>query len=72
MVQIKELISYTIPFYGNKRTSPYGKLLVSDGVDEKIVRIIEEGWRQYFTFKRKRYYVENCGRLYSPDFRIVP
>lgn len=70
MVQIEKLIGYTIPLYGNKRLLPYGSLIVADGTDKKTVRIMEERGRQYFTFKRKRYYIQNIGSLYSPNFQI--
>ena len=75
MVKIEKIVSYTIPQFDNKRVEPYGKLLVSDGVKSKIVDIKEgdknNGYRQFFTFNRKRYYIENKGSLYNPEYRIV-
>lgn len=63
MVEIKELRDYTIPYHGNNRSMPYGKLLVTDGKEEKTVRIMDDGYNQYFTFKKKRYYIVNVGTL---------
>lgn len=69
-MKIEKLIDYTIPLYGNKRVLPYGSLVVSDGIDKKVVDIKEDRGRQYFTFKRKRYYINNIGSLYNPNFQI--
>lgn len=73
MVCIERLIGYTIPLYGNNRHLPYGKLVVRDDKDAvtKTVDIKENDGMQYFTFKRKRYYLHNVGTLYSPDFQII-
>ena len=70
MIQIKELKNYTIPYYGNKRSMPYGDLVVSDGKNRKTCKILDDGEKQYITFNRKRYYVRNVGSLYSPQFVI--
>lgn len=70
MIDIVELRGYTIPMFGNKRLLPYGSLVVTDGQDTKTVVIKEDGAKQYFTFKRKRYYVKNEGSLYTPKFTI--
>jgi len=74
-MKITGVQGYTIPMFGNKRALPYGDLIVTDdeGKNEKLVPIKdEEGTgRQYVTFMRKRYYVENAGSLYSPRFVIV-
>jgi len=70
MVKIEKLIGYIIPLYGNKRVLPYGSLVVSDGIDKKIVDIKEDRGRWYFIFKRKRYYISNIGSLYNPHFQI--
>lgn len=73
MVHIEKLVGYTIPLYGNKRLFPYGKLIVWDDDDmvTKTVDIKEDGAKQYFTFKRKRFYIHNAGTLYSPNFKII-
>lgn len=71
MIQIEELRNYTIPYFGNKRTLPYGNLVISDGEGRKTCKIQDDGAKQYITFNRKRYYVRNAGRLYSPKFVIV-
>lgn len=71
MIKILGLRNYTIPLYGNKRIFPYGDLIVTDGEHKKVVRILEDGSKQYITFKRKRYYVRNAGGCYSPKFVIV-
>ena len=59
MLVIKKICDYTIPIFGNKRVLPYAKLLVSDGITEKLRPIIDDGGRQYITFNRKRYYIKN-------------
>lgn len=71
MPTILKLIDYTIPYYGNKRIMPYGKLLVDDGEVSKVVPIEDDGIYQYFTFNRKRFYVANVGSLYSPAYFII-
>lgn len=73
MLHIKKLVGYTIPLYDNKRLLPYGKLVVWDDNDmiTKTVDIKEDGAKQYFCFKRKRYYIHNTGSLYSPNFQII-
>lgn len=72
--KIKQIIDWTIPYYGNRHIIPYGKLLVSDGETEKICKTkgdteFEHGL-QYITFKRKRYLVVNCGSMYSPKLKL--
>lgn len=68
---VHSVINYTIPLYGNKRVSPYGDLVISDGEITKTAKIKEEDdGKQFVTFKRKRFYVYNAGRLYSPEFVI--
>lgn len=63
-VCIKKVVSWTIPYFGNRHTMPYGKLLVTDGETEKIVSTkgdtldsYEKYGCQYITFKRKHYEV---------------
>lgn len=50
MLVIKKICDYTIPMFGNKRVLPYAKLLVSDGITEKLRPIIDDGGRQYISF----------------------
>ena len=69
MINIKTL-KFTIPMYGNSRCIPYGTLSVSDGEITKIVKIKDDGPRQYFTFKRKRYYVKRKGPLYNSYWEL--
>lgn len=71
MIKIEMIKSYTIPLYGNKRSMPYAKLLVSDGITKKTVNTKEHKGSQYFTFNRKRYYIRNTGTLYNPTFTII-
>lgn len=69
MLTIIKIISYTIPMFGNKLSSPYGKLLVSDGENEKVCTIkFDKSGREYITFKHKRNYIKNTGNLYSPNY----
>lgn len=71
MPEVKGIISYTIPMFGNRRALPYGDLLISDGTTSKVCRIrdsIDGG--QYVTFKRRRYPVVNIGSLYSPAYKL--
>ena len=70
MIKIEELKNYIIPYFVNKRTKPYGNLVISDGESRKTCKIQEDGGKQYITFNRKRYYIRNAGRLYSPKFVI--
>lgn len=63
-VRVKRVISWTIPYFGNRHTIPYGKLLVTDGTDEKVVSTkgdtldsYQRFYCQYITFKRKHYEV---------------
>jgi len=71
MIKILELKNYTIPYCGNKRIQPYGDLVVTDGTHKKTAKIMDDGIKQYITFNRKRYYVRNAGKLYSPKYVIV-
>lgn len=63
-VRVKKVVSWTIPYFGNRHTMPYGKLLVTDGETEQIVSTkgdtLDSYPRfccQYVTFKRKHYEV---------------
>lgn len=71
MPTIKEIVEYIVPYFGNRRSLPYGKLLVSCGEQEKTCPIMEDGAGQYIVFDRKRHYVRNAGSLYSPVFEFV-
>ena len=60
MVYIKDIIDWVYPMFGNIHIMPYGKLLVSDGVDDKVCptkgdKETDTDGYQYITFKRKRY-----------------
>ena len=68
MIKIIGLENYIIPMYGNKRNLPYGDLIITDGMTSGKAKIKEDSKGQYITFNRKRYYVSNVGRLYSPKF----
>lgn len=66
-----KILSYTIPMYGNKRNTPYGKMLVEHEGEQKVVPFGDFDMStglSYITFNRKRYYFRNVGSLYSPKF----
>lgn len=74
-VRIKQIIDWTIPYFGNDNTMPYGTLLITDGETEKFcktkgTKYYENGTR-YITFKRKRYKVVNNGGLHSPKLSLM-
>lgn len=71
MPTIKEIVEYIVPYFGNRRSLPYGKLLVSCGEQEKTCPIMEDSDGQYVVFNRKRRYLRNAGSLYSPVFEFV-
>lgn len=71
MPTIKEIVEYIVPFFGNRHSLPYGKLLISCGGHEKPCKIMEDGAGQYIVFDRERHYVRNTGGLYSPVFEFV-
>ena len=63
-VRVKRVMEWTIPYFGNRHTMPYGKLLVTDGETEKIVSTkgdtldsYERYGCQYIIFNRKPYAV---------------
>lgn len=63
-VRVKRVISWTIPYFGNRHTMPYGKLLVTNGETEKVVSTkgdtldsYKRFYCQYITFNRKPYEV---------------
>lgn len=62
MVEVKRVLEWTIPYFGNCHIMPYGKLLVSDGITEKVCstkgdKETDTDGYQYITFNRKRYEV---------------
>lgn len=77
-VQVKKIVSWTYPLFGNNHVMPYGVLLVTDGVTEKACRTkgdrCDDGWDgpQYITFKRKRYKVVREGRQFAEKISLVP
>lgn len=70
MVEIVEVRSYTIPYCRNKYLLPYADLLISNGTCKKWVKTKEDRNGTYFTFERKRYYIQNT-KLGVPKFDIV-
>ena len=74
---VLRILDYTIPLFGNQRCHPYGKLLVSDG---KLQRVVKFGYRldsrgcqeNYITFNRKRYKYRNIGSVYYPQIVLLP
>lgn len=62
--------SYMIPTFGNRRTEPYGRMVVEHSGETRTVRFGERDGlgRRYITLDRKRYYFHNKGDLYSPVF----
>lgn len=71
MIKIETIKSYTISLYGNKRSMPYAKLLISDDITKKTVDTKEHNGSRYFIFNRKRHYIRNTGTLYNPTFTII-
>ena len=62
MVEVKRVLEWTIPYFGNCHIMPYGKLLVTDGETEKGCstkgdKETDTDGYQYITFNRKRYEV---------------
>lgn len=41
-VRVKGIVSWTYPYFGNNHVMPYGSLLVTDGVDEKVCRTSDQ------------------------------
>ena len=73
-VKILGIVEYILPMYGNRRCLPYGKLKVTDGTLTKVVPIKDgtqaDGWRQYFTFNRKRYWIKSVGSRHNPAYEV--
>lgn len=55
--------SYMIPTFGNRRTEPYGRMVVEHSGETRTVRFGERDGlgRRYITLDRKRYYFHNKG-----------
>lgn len=70
-MNIQKIVSYTIPLFGNKQSIPYGSILIANDQEQKIVKIKDDGEKQYFLYRRKRYYIKNIGSLYSPHYVLV-
>lgn len=68
MYRIVGTVGYTVPFFGNSRSSPYGKLAIKTPSGEKLCTIKENDDGQYITVDRKRLPVLRMGSLYSPLF----
>lgn len=69
-VKIVDIISWTLPMFGNNRCLPYYTLRISDGNTSKLVKTKEDGPNIYFIFNRRRYYIHNKGTMYSPNLYI--
>jgi len=61
-LRVKRVIEWTFPYFGNRHTMPYGKLLVTDGETEKVVSTKGDTldsypryYCQYIVFNRKPY-----------------
>ena len=65
-----KLLDYTIPMFGNKRSTTYGNMLVEHEGIQKVVRfgVVDGQGRNYIVFNRKRYFFRNTGSLYAPTF----
>lgn len=75
-VRIKAILSWTIPYFGNRHIIPYGTLLVTDGKTVKACKTrgdleYDNSDYQYITFQRKRYRVVNKGHLHSPALTLI-
>lgn len=74
-VRIKQILTYTIPTFGNNHTMPYFTAEITDGKDVKVCKSKGDvtgdytGY-QYITFKRKRYKVMNNGSLWYPKLTL--
>lgn len=60
----------TYPMFGNKHATAYGTLVVDGKIGKKVCRIQEEGYNNYITYNRKRYYVKNIGRYMAANFVV--
>ena len=72
MIQILGIRGYIIPMFGNKRSQPYGKLLIADGRRKVILPIHDDtDGSQFIIHEWKRYYVHNVGSLYNPQYEFI-
>ena len=71
MLVIKKICDYTIPMFGNKRVLPYAKLLVSDGITEKLTKIASASWTPAQQ-KLVNQSVGHDGSLWLPSWPMLP
>lgn len=71
-MEIKKILSYTIPLYGNRRIFPYGRMRVEHEGKEYVVRFgdTDDQGRFYITAARRRFYFRNAGSLHAPRFEF--
>lgn len=71
-MEVKQILSYTIPMYGNRRIFPYGRMKVEHEGREYVACFgdIDHLGRFYITAGRQRFYFRNTGSLYSPRFEF--
>lgn len=71
-MEVKKILSYTIPLYGNRRIFPYGRMRVEHEGKEYVVRFgdIDDQGRYYITASRRRFYFRNTGSLHAPRFEF--
>lgn len=69
-----EILSYTIPLYGNRRIFPYGRVKIEHEGEETVVRFgeVDSEGLYYITYNRKKYRFRNVGSLYDPVFEFLP
>lgn len=69
-----EILSYTIPLYGNRRIFPYGRMKIEHEGEETVVRFgeVDSEGLYYITYNRKKYRFRNVGSLYNPVFEFLP
>lgn len=71
-MKIVKIQEYIIPTCGNKQIFPYGKLIVSDGENQKVCSIqSDSNGTQYILFNRKRFRIRNIGTLYAPVYEFI-
>lgn len=71
-MEVKKILSYTIPLYGNRRIFPYGRMRVEHEGKEYVVRFgnTDDQGRFYITAARRRFYFRNAGSLHAPCFEF--
>lgn len=71
-MEVKKILSYTIPLYGNRRIFPYGRMRVEHEGKEYVARFgdTDDQGRFYITAARRRFYFRNTGSLYAPRFEF--